>query len=225
MRLTGKLYRSLFRWRRLRTLPSLAAYDLWAASYPPQAHNVLMQVEQQAMVNLMPSLAWQVVLDLACGTGRYGLLAQEQGARRVIGVDNSPAMLAANALRQRALATSEAIPLANESVDVVLCGLALGHLPRLQRSLDEIARVLKPDGVALISDVHPFIALRGEQRSFRAPGGRAYAVEHYPHLYADYQRAGAQAGLLIDAVHEPMLNRAPVVIVYRFYKRGRATSM
>ncbi|MEO8393563.1 MAG: class I SAM-dependent methyltransferase [Chloroflexota bacterium] len=207
--------------RPLHTLASLDAYDLWAANYPPQAHNVLMQTEQKAMLDLLPPLAGKIVLDLACGTGRYGLIAQERGAQQVIAIDNSPAMLAGNPLRNRAQATTEIIPLASESVDIVLCGLALGHLPKLQPSLDEIARILKPGGAALVSDVHPFIALNGAQRTFAAPDGKVYAVEHYPHLYADTQRAASQAGLVIDAVLEPILNRVPVVIVYRFYKRGR----
>jgi malonyl-CoA O-methyltransferase len=204
--------------RPLQTLNSLAAYDLWAASYLPQAHNALMQHEQQAMLDLLPSLMGQIVLDLACGTGRYGLIARERGAKQVIAIDNSPAMLAGNPLRNRVQATTEIIPLAGGSVDVVLCGLALGHLPQLQPSLDEIARILKPGGEALVSDVHPFIALSGAQRTFAAPDGRVYAVEHYLHLYADMQRAASQAGLIIGSVLEPLRERTPIVIVYRLYK-------
>jgi len=204
--------------RPLHTLNSLDAYDLWAANYPPQAHNVLMETEQKAMLDLLPPLAGQIVLDLACGTGRYGLIAHERRAKQVIAIDNSPAMLAGNPLSNRVQATTEVVPLASGSIDVILCGLALGHLPKLQPSLDEIARLLKPGGVALVSDVHPFIALNGAQRTFAAPDGKVYAVEHYPHLYEDNQRAAAGAGLTIDAVLEPLLNRVPVVIVYRFYK-------
>ena len=206
--------------RPLRMLTSLDAYDLWAANYPPQAHNVLMQTEQAAMLELLPALAGQVVLDLACGTGRYGIIAHERGAQQVIAIDNSPAMLAGNSLLLRVQATSEIIPLASNSVDVVLCGLALGHLPGLQPSLDEIARILKPGGAALVSDVHPFIALNGAQRTFAAPDGKVYAVEHYPHLYGETQRAAVQAGLIIDGVLEPALDRVPVVIVYRFSRRA-----
>ena len=44
--------RSLLNGRSPRTLISLDAYDLWAANYPPQAHNTLMQTEQQAMLDL-----------------------------------------------------------------------------------------------------------------------------------------------------------------------------
>lgn len=207
-----------------RTLGSLDAYALWAANYPPQAHNPLMAIEQAAMLDLMPPLMDCVVLDLACGTGRYGVLAQQRGAAQIIEIDNSPAMLAANRLPQRAQATSEAIPLASSSIDVVVCGLALGHLPRLQESMDEIGRVLKPGGAALISDVHPFAALAGGQRTFRGSDGGVYAVEHYPHLYADYHQAASEAGLEIEAVLEPRHERAPVVLALRLYRRGLAIS-
>ncbi|MFN8447416.1 MAG: hypothetical protein U0521_02160 [Anaerolineae bacterium] len=44
----------------------LDAYALWAANYPPEVHNPLMEAEQTAMLDPMPSLAGQVVLDLAC---------------------------------------------------------------------------------------------------------------------------------------------------------------
>jgi malonyl-CoA O-methyltransferase len=214
------------------TLSSLRAYDKWAKAYPPDAHNALMQAEQAAMLDLLPSLAGQVVLDLACGTGRYARLALERGASLAVGLDNSPAMLRANALPLRALATTEALPLPNGSWDGVICGLALGHLPHLEASLREIARVLKPGGWALISDFHPFIFLNGQRRTFTAPDGSTYAVEHYAHLYADYHRAAAAAGLRVDALAEPRLGidagvrfadagtRAgtPVVIVYRLVK-------
>ena len=210
-----------------RTLSSLDAYDLWAETYPPLAHNALMQAEQQAMLDLLPSLVGQTVLDLACGTGRYGLIAQERGAAQVLGVDNSAAMLIASPLAQRVQATTEAIPLASQSLDGIICGLALGHLPRLQPSLNEIARVLKAGGWALVSDFHPFIFLNGARRTFSAPDGRVYAVEHYAHLYADTQQAAAQAGLSIEAVREPALpgQAVPVVIVYRFQVRERPNSM
>lgn len=199
-------------------LNSLEAYARWAGTYPPQAHNALMRTEEAAMRSLMPDLRGLTVLDLACGTGRYGLLARERGARLVIGIDNSPAMLAANALPLRAQATLEAIPLPDQTVDVILCGLALGHLPQLSLALREMGRVLRPGGTALISDMHPIIALSGAQRTFTAADGRTYAVEHYPHLYADYHKASREAGLNIaDVIERPVEGApspAPAVIVY-----------
>lgn len=204
-------------------LPSVQAYHLWAATYPPHAHNPLMMAEERATLSLMPPLTEGIVLDLASGSGRYGLIARERGARRVIAVDNSANMLAINLIPARALATCEAIPLASASFDGVICALALGHLERLAPSLREIARVLKPGGWALISDFHPFMALTGAQRTFTAPDGMVYAVEHYAHLYSDMHLVAGGVGLRVDAVVEPGLDaerglNPPVAIVYRLMK-------
>ncbi|MFN8373233.1 MAG: methyltransferase domain-containing protein [Anaerolineae bacterium] len=115
-------------------------------------------------------------------------------------------------------------------MDVILCGLALGHEKRLDVALSEIGRVLRPGGgYALVSDFHPFMFLSGARRTFNAPDGTTYAVEHYAHLYADYHRAAWAANLLIEQVVEPHLDiensdasakatEAPVVIVYRLIK-------
>lgn len=206
------------------TLASVQAYARWAVSYPPHAHNPLMQAEETAMLELLPPLTGRTVLDLACGTGRYGLIAAERGAAVVVSLDNSAAMLARNSARWRALASTEALPLPNASTDGIICGLALGHLPRLAPSLNEISRVLKPGGWALVSDFHPLLSLSGGRRTFTAPDGHTYAVEHYIHLYSDYHNAAQQAGLMIAAIAEPRrqppsANHAlPAVLVFRFEK-------
>src|SRR5690606_30364630 len=208
--------------RPVRTLPSLSAYERWAVSYPPHAHNALMEVEQATMLNLLPSLSGLAILDLACGTGRYALLARERGAKRVVGVDNSAAMLkAAPPSFTREQATTEAITLASNSMDGVLCGLALGHLPQIELSIREIGRILKSGGWALISDVHPAVVRKGAQRTFTAPDGKVYAVEHYLHQAEDYARAAQQAGLVVDVIQEPALPNSsdPVVLVLRLAKR------
>ena len=214
------------------TLTSLAAYERWAANYPPHAHNALMQAEEAAMLRLCPPLGGMRVLDLACGSGRYTQIALQQGAASTVGFDNSPPMLRVNNHGVKAVSTSEAIPLKSASVDVVLCGLALGHLPALAASLSEIGRVLKHGGHALVSDFHPFIFLNGQRRTFTDAAGKTFAVEHHVHLYADYHAAAEKTGFVIDGVLEPRLGQdagvrfhdgstrlgTPVVIVYRFRK-------
>jgi malonyl-CoA O-methyltransferase len=209
--------------RKLQTLSSLDAYARWASQYPPHAHNALMAAEQAAVEALLPDLAGRAIVDLACGTGRYGLLAEAGGARQAIGLDNSRAMLLAGALRA-VQASAEAIPLGDGWADGLICGLALGHLAELGPPLAEIARVLRPGGWAVISDFHPFLFLTGRQRVFTAEDGKSYAVEHYPHLVVDYVMAGAAVGLTIEAMAEPSLSEkddlqgAPVVLVIRFRK-------
>lgn len=207
-------------------LASTEAYARWAASYPANAHNALMRAEEAAMLVLLPPMHGATVLDLACGSGRYARIAAERGAARVIGTDNSPHMLAAAHIPMRALATMDALPLATGSVDVILCGLATGHLAEIGRAFAEMGRVLRRGGCALVSDVHPYLFLNGAQRTFTS-GGKTYAVEHYVHLTSDYHAAARAAGLRLDALEEPRLlpddQRAdapssPVAVVYRFVK-------
>ncbi len=220
MNLLSRLRKSSF-----QSLPSQKAYAQWAKSYPAEAHNVLMQVEQAILLDLMPSLQGKRVLDLGCGTGRWGKLALSNGAAVVIGLDNSLPMLRAGVLENIAQAEMTNLPLASNSLDVIICGLASGHLTpiAMQRAILEMGRVLKSGGVALISDFHPFQAWQGGQRTFTGDDGRTYAVEHYIHSYADYFDAGQAAGLTLDAVREPCHpkvqgGKIPLILALRFVK-------
>jgi len=214
----NRIFRKLKR-RTLQRLTSRDAYTQWANNYPPTPHNRLMEIEQETMLTYLPDLSGKYVLDLACGTGRYGLIAQEQGAISVIGVDDSEAMLLESPLTNCIAGSMDMIPLRDAYVDVVLCGLAVGHSPRLPDILIEISRVLVDGGYALISDFHPFQYLSGARRTFEGTDG-VYEVEHYVHLYETWHSACQKSGLQITTIAEPKLlaQDMPVVIVYQLQK-------
>lgn len=183
------------------------AYARWAANYPPAPHNLLMKMEQAAMLELLPEVRNKVALDLACGSGRYLNILRERGAANVIGLDLSREMLAAAQSIQKKLLQADvcALPLASESFDLVVCGLAVGHVEYLRSVITEAGRVLKAGGEFLNSDFHPFGALAGWQRTFRAEDGREYAVRHFTHWFEDHVAACRAAGLEITAVREPKI--------------------
>ena len=97
------------------------------------------------------------VLDVACGEG-YGsaLLARE--ASHVTGVDVSAEAIA-HARREYAaignarfeIAPCTQLPLADASVDVAVSFETLEHIDEQERFLDELARVLRPDGLLILS--------------------------------------------------------------------------
>ena len=211
---------------RLPMLMPAEAYALWASSYPARAHNPVMQAEERAMLALMPDLLQgAAVLDVGCGSGRYMLHALRRGAARVIGVDLSAPMLAragAELARWQAAAvidlvqgSLEALPIPDARANLTLCGLVVGHLDNLQRSLAELRRVTRPGGTLLCSDVHPIGHALGWLRDFKSDG-RHYAVQHTQHLYSHWHAACAALGLRIEQVLEPMLDPAGIPADARF---------
>ncbi len=178
------------------------AYERWAPTYPPVAHNPLMRAEQDAMIRLWPDVAGLRSLDLACGTGRYAKLLADSNASQVVALDFSAAMLSHVGMVHRVRASMLELPFAAGSFHVIVSGLAAGHAPDIHRWMAEIARVLKPGGVLLYSDFHPEAARAGHSRKFTDEHQRSYAVPHHNHSVVAQRQAAAAAGLNIEAVEE-----------------------
>lgn len=183
----------------MNRLANAAAYDLWAESYPPLPHNPLMRAEQAALLALCPDVAGRRVLDLACGSGRYALLMQEQGASLVVGSDLSAAMLARAPLAHRVRADMLRLPFAAASFDVVVSGLAVGHAPSLDAWMAEAARVLAPGGQLVYSDFHADAARAGMTRSFTDTAGQRHELLHAFYDLDDHLAAAWRAGLVLEA--------------------------
>jgi SAM-dependent methyltransferase len=191
----------------MSSLANEAAYDLWAESYPPLPHNPLMRAEQAAVLALCPDVAGCRVLDLACGSGRYGLLLQQRGASLVVGSDLSAGMLARAPLAHRVRADMLNLPFAAASFDVIVSGLAVGHAPSLDAWMAEAARVLTPGGSLVYSDFHPDAARAGMTRSFTDASGQRHQLLHALHDLDTHLAAAWQAGLVLEASREVCVGR------------------
>lgn len=96
------------------------------------------------------------VLDVACGTGDLAELAGERGAL-VLGVDFAREMLRGAQLRGAAAgltcADAAELPVATASVKVVTCGFALRNFVELEAVVNEMGRVLEPEGRLAVLEV------------------------------------------------------------------------
>jgi SAM-dependent methyltransferase len=103
------------------------------------------------------------VLDAGCGTG-YGSKILARAGADVVGVDIDPAALdeAREAAPERVafeMADARKLPFADAEFDVAVCFEVIEHVDDPESILDELRRVLRPDGLLVASspnrDVYP----------------------------------------------------------------------
>ena len=149
-------------------------YDRWALVYDHDV-NPLQALEEPVVQHAIGDPRGLNVLDLGCGTGRHTLKLAAAGAN-VTAVDFSAGMLAE--ARRKAGAQNVCfvqhdlhmpLPFADGEFDMVVSGLVLEHLRELDGFFTEMRRVLKADGRAVVSSMHPAMFLRGSQARFTDP--------------------------------------------------------
>jgi SAM-dependent methyltransferase len=189
----------------LPEVDAVTGYASWAGTYD-LLPNPLIRVEEPAVRRLLADAPPGRALDAACGTGRHAAFLAARG-HRVVGVDASPAMIGHARARvpeaTLAVASLLALPIPTASVDVAVCALALMHLPDLRPAVVELARVVRPGGRLVLSDLHPTTLTLGGGALFQGADGAFGRVVGWVHRHEDYVAAFRATGLDIRECVEP----------------------
>jgi ubiquinone/menaquinone biosynthesis C-methylase UbiE len=192
--------------------PTTEGYGSWAEFYD-EAENQLIDLEQPIVREILDRLPRGVALDAACGTGRHSAYLASLG-HTVIGVDSSGAML--ERAREKVPdgefreADLHDLPLPDDHVDLVVCALALMHVPEPEPVLAELVRVLRPSGNLVISDSRGLIKDIGLPVVKAGRDGNPGYMPIWSRLTSDYLAAALALGLQVRRCEEP---RTPFPLV------------
>jgi ubiquinone/menaquinone biosynthesis C-methylase UbiE len=173
--------------------------------------NWLLDLEEPEVDRALGDVKDLDVLDVGAGTGRHAIRLAESGAR-VTAVDFSEEMLAKarqkpGAERVRWLvhdvAGHEALPFGERSFDRVLSALVLEHIPveELAAFFRELGRVVRNDGVIVVTAMHPAMFLKGVSANFHDETGEV-RPRSYVATLSDYVMGAVHGGLVIVALAE-----------------------
>lgn len=162
-------------------ISALEGHRLWAPLYD-SAPNPLLALEGRVLADALGPVSGKFAVDVACGTGRWTAKLRELGAA-VVGIDVCMEMLA-QAERKRALrgrvaaASAEHLPFADSIADLALCSFAVSYFGSMPSAMREMARITRPGGRIIVTDLHPSAVANGWTRSFRV-GGLLYEMRHF----------------------------------------------
>lgn len=139
--------------------------------------------EWPALKPLLPDFTGKRVLDLGCGYGWHCAYAARQGAKYVLGIDNSQKMLEVAKAKNSALeieyrrASIQELSLPEESFDLVFSSLAIHYLPDYPGLVEQVKGWLAPKGDFVFSVEHPIFTAQGPQDWVYGPEGE---ILHFP---------------------------------------------
>jgi ubiquinone/menaquinone biosynthesis C-methylase UbiE len=188
-------------------------YDAWAPRY--DGPNPATEVDEAAVHAILADLPAGIALDAACGTGRHSAHLRARGFE-VTGVDANRSMLTIAEAKvpdcDFRVGDLAALPVDDDEVDVVVCSLALTHVERIAPVLAEFARVVRPGGSVVLSDIHPAALTFGSVAVF--PTGRDQLELHYVrsvvHPVSEYVQAATATGLVVRACREPVMPESAI---------------
>jgi ubiquinone/menaquinone biosynthesis C-methylase UbiE len=167
--------------------------------------NPLLVVEREETAALMPVLGGLDVLDLGAGCGHYARLATALDARSALALDVTEEMVR-RAPERAVVGDAGHLPLRGESFDVVIAALVISYVSDRQAVFAEVARVLRPQGALVLSDLHPVARRLGWSRSFPGASEASVRIEAPPPTLAELASDMSRAGLSLELTREAAID-------------------
>lgn len=148
------------------------------------------------------------IIDIGCGTGIIALLALDKGAAKAVCGDISEYMITMAKENARTAGynadrihfcqlDAESLPFDDNSVDIVLTGMAFGLFPNQEKAVSEMFRVLRPGGLISLGahgHEHYWEAIDTTIRAVNKMNVLGYRFEFWPRTENQIHRLMTDAG-------------------------------
>jgi cytosine/adenosine deaminase-related metal-dependent hydrolase/ubiquinone/menaquinone biosynthesis C-methylase UbiE len=187
---------------------NLRAFDTISGSYDTDI-NPLLALEERYLRPMLPPVTGIDVLDAGCGSGRWSRELAAARPRRLTGIDASAQMLEVARTKQIPRVELircglEALPLADQSLDLILSSFVMSYIEDLACLAREFDRVARKGCSLLVSDMHPETQRQlGWKRTF-SHGADKIEVTPFSHDLNQIVLAFQDLGWHLDAAIEPV---------------------
>jgi SAM-dependent methyltransferase len=207
----------------------------WIAWARAPGHDSFWRYHRDQFLQIVPSPGRRTI-DIGCGEGRLARHLKTLG-HHVVGLDASPSLVAAardlDPSMDVRVADAAALPIDDASVDLAVAFMSLQDINAMDGAVQEVARVLEPNGRFCLAIVHPInsagrfenntaadapFVIKGQYlRSFdyadtieRDGLSMTFHSRHRP--LETYFLALEKAGLLVEALREPSVPDHAVIL-------------
>lgn len=144
--------------RKSNVRTSAQGYDMYAKFYD-KTTGFLNSFEKGKLIEFCGDLKGKKVLDIGCGTGRVeDLIKAAEINAQITAADISDEMLKIAKHRHPDVefvqADINAMPFKDEEFDVVIAAFVIVHIKNLHKAFKEIDRVLKPNGIFVLTNIN-----------------------------------------------------------------------
>lgn len=166
--------------KKIKVYDSAPGYNLAAKEYDKKL-SYLNSFEQKQVIPLLGNIEGKKILDVGAGTGRLTVILRDHRAV-VTALDVSEKMLEElrhkNKHIQTVVGDAESLPFPDASFDIVTAAFLIVHLKNPSRFFDEAYRVLKPDGLLLVTNIN-----QKDPPKIPVPGGKneQFVIESFYH--------------------------------------------
>lgn len=223
--------KKLFRKTPSKYLAPKKAYNLIASTYNTKEFNLFHFIDEKILTHYFGhfELNNKCVLDFGCGTGWKIPMIKSFGASKILVSDISTEMLKHCTSKHKDIEVVELNGESNlnypsNSIDIITCNLVIGYVKNIKALFKEWARVLKPNGTIVLTDVHHELNKNGRQRNFIVENANII-VDGFPYIENDIVNATKNSSLKIiefknHSVTQVYKNELPMKVYQNFMNKN-----